>query len=87
MKRFFLVSLFGAGCAVLWGCPIYPDAGNHRVCNSSGCYDCPSDTYSSGCVPWQCNSSYDCPSGYHCDSSYTCVSGGSSNPPPPTTDC
>jgi hypothetical protein len=81
MKRTLFVSSFVAACAALWGCPIYPDNSDHRVCNASGCYDCPSDTYGGACAPWQCNSSYDCPNGYYCDGNSACVAGS-----PPTFD-
>ncbi|MEO9142146.1 MAG: hypothetical protein ABI332_07735, partial [Polyangiaceae bacterium] len=72
----FAFGLFAfGGTAVLAGCPIYPDQGDYRVCNSDGCYDCPTNDYTWDCNPWQCNGSYDCPNGYSC-SNDRCVSGG-----------
>jgi hypothetical protein len=78
MKRLFVgVTMLGA-VAVLGGCPIYPDTGNYRVCNSYGCYDCPDNSYSGACVPWQCSSNYDCEYGYTCSASGACVAPGPS---------
>ena len=78
MKRLMSLALFGAGVAVLAGCPIYPDnPDSYRVCNGNGCYACPDASYSSGCVPWQCSNDYDCPDGYSCDSNNECTSSGS----------
>jgi hypothetical protein len=69
------------GTAVLAGCPIYPDNGDYRVCDSTGCYDCPTNYYSNSCDPWQCNQDYDCPNGYSCQND-SCVAGNdaSTNP-------
>lgn len=76
MKRFFWMSLFGVGAAVLGGCPIYPDGGDQRVCGGNGCYTCPDPYYSGSCSAYSCNYDSDCPSNYQCINNQ-CVSGSS----------
>jgi hypothetical protein len=84
MKRALLaVTVFGAA-AVLGGCPVYSSSSNYRVCNSSGCFDCPDPSYSGMCIPWTCNTDSDCGDGYSCSGSGECVA-GSGTPSP--TDC
>jgi len=74
MKRILGLGLFGALVAVLGGCPIYSDSsGDYRVCDGNECYDCPTNVYSSACVPWQCSTNLDCPNGYACGGDATCV--------------
>jgi hypothetical protein len=68
MKRFVTFALFGLANIALFGCPIYGDSGDYKVCNASGCYRCPDSDYSSRCVPWGCGSNLDCPSGTSCRS-------------------
>lgn len=66
MKRFVTFASFAIAGIALFGCPIYSDNGDYRVCNSSGCYRCPDNTFSSRCEPWGCVSGSDCPSGTAC---------------------
>src|SRR5882757_153554 len=73
--KFALMALGLAGAAVLGGCPIYDGDGGHRVCDGSGCWDCPDPYYSGSCVDYTCNSTSDCPGGYSCQG-YYCVPGG-----------
>jgi len=71
----FGIAIVG-GAFLLGGCPIYPSTdssaggggyyGEFRVCNSSGCFSCPSDTYSPACVAWSCATNADCADGYDC---------------------
>jgi hypothetical protein len=75
MKRIFWMTFLALGAAALGGCPIYPDSGSHRYCDNTGCYDCPTDGYTSSCVGWQCTSDAECPSGYSCGSSGYCING------------
>jgi hypothetical protein len=83
MKRLLLGIAILGGAAVLGGCPIYPDQSNseYRVCDSTGCYSCPDQTYSGACIGWQCSTDTDCPYGYSCNAQGQCVV--SSQPPPP----
>ena len=67
MKRAFSFVLFGLGTAVLFGCPIYPEGRDHRVCIGGDCYACPETYYSGDCGSWTCNDNLDCPSGTFCD--------------------
>jgi hypothetical protein len=81
MKRALLcLGLLGVA-AVLGGCPIYSSTSDYRVCDSTGCYDCPDPAYSSLCVPWACSSDSDCGGGIPCNGGQ-CVPGTS-----PTSDC
>jgi len=83
MKRALLaVTIFGAA-AVLGGCPVYSSSSDYRVCNPSGCFDCPDPTYSGMCIPWACNTDSDCGSGYACNGGQ-CLTGSDSGPP---ADC
>jgi hypothetical protein len=74
MKRFLLgIGLLGVA-AFLGGCPIYPSQGNeYRVCQGSGCYSCPDQSYSGACIPWQCSQDSDCDSGYVCSTQDQCI--------------
>jgi hypothetical protein len=53
MKRLFGLALFGVTTAVLGGCPVYSgnQTNSYEVCNQDGCYWCPENTLSNGCVP------------------------------------
>lgn len=84
MKRTFTFLAFGATGIALFGCPIYGDDNGHRVCNSQGCYECPSGTYSTDCSPWTCSSRLDCPSDYSCQNG-ACVGGNGACSQP--SDC
>lgn len=86
MKRLFAVGLVGLGAAVLFGCPIYPQDRDHRVCVGGDCYDCPDSFYSNACNTWNCDSSNDCPSGYTCNSDHRCKYTNGVPPTPPPTD-
>ncbi len=86
MKRSLLcLALFGIA-AVLGGCPIYSNQSDYRVCNGSGCFDCPDPTYSSMCVPWSCSTDSDCGGSYSC-SFGQCVAPGSQQPGSMQPDC
>jgi hypothetical protein len=77
MKRLIVgVAVLGAA-AVLGGCPIYPSNSDYRVCDGTSCYDCPDQSKSTSCVPWQCSADSDCGDGYVCLGSGTC---GTANP-------
>jgi hypothetical protein len=84
MKRFFWMSLFGVGAAVLGGCPIYPDDGSQRVCSGNGCYACNDPYYTSNCTPYQCYADTDCPSNYACVNAQ-CVANGTRDAGGPST--
>lgn len=85
MKRAATIVLSGLGLAVLAGCPIYPDARDHRVCLGGECYECPDTHYQASCGPWICNGDSDCPGGYTCSSERRCKFNGNATPPG-TTD-
>jgi hypothetical protein len=87
MKRAVSLGLFGLGTLVLFGCPIYPNDRDHRVCVDGDCYDCPDAYYSSSCAAWTCNSGGDCPSGYTCNSDHRCKFTGSEPAPPGAGTC
>lgn len=88
MKRAVSFVLFGLGTAVLFGCPIYPEGRDHRVCIGGECYDCPDSYYSAGCDAWTCNDGLDCPSGYTCTSDHRCrFTDGDPNAPDEGTAC
>jgi len=74
MKRAFFALAFLGAVLVLGGCPIYP-SNNYRVCDATGCYDCPDNYYSGACIAWQCSTDQDCGSGYSCDNDGYCVAG------------
>jgi len=85
MKRALLAIIVLGVASVLGGCPVYSNSGNYRVCNSSGCFDCPDPGYSGMCIPWTCNTDADCGSGYACSGGGECVAGGGS--PAAPSDC
>ncbi len=74
MNRLLLAVIAGLATAFIAGCPVYSNDQSFPVCNSQGCFDCPDRSYSSACVPWQCEERFDCPSGYVCNYSGQCVS-------------
>jgi hypothetical protein len=81
MKR-ALLSLAVLGVAVvLGGCPIYPSSqSDYRVCDSTGCFDCPDPVHTNLCLPWSCVTDSDCGPGYACN-------GGQCLTPAPGPDC
>jgi hypothetical protein len=85
MRRALLGITIVGVASVLAGCPIYSNSSDYRVCNNTGCYDCPDPSYSGMCIPWSCSADSDCGSGYSC-SNGQCVS-GSGISPPPAADC
>jgi hypothetical protein len=88
MKRLLSVALVGSAAAVLFGCPIYAEERDYRVCTDGTCYSCPDPYLTSACSPWGCGSSFDCPGGYVCESrSRTCRVQGDAGPRAPDTRC
>lgn len=89
MKRALSLALVGAAAALLFGCPIYEDGREDRVCTASGCYVCPDDYFTSDCVPWTCRTSRDCPGAYVCGVGGYCVADGTGviQPTPATPSC
>jgi len=62
----------------LCGCPIYSDSspGSVAVLCSGTLQDCPTESCTDSCIPWQCTWDSDCPnSGYSCVSAVCTVSG------------
>jgi hypothetical protein len=83
MKRILTLALCILGAVALFGCPVYSDNRDQRICTADGtCWDCPSGSLDSNCVPWQCNVDNDCPLGDFC-SQHACVPGNT----PPGGNC
>ena len=74
MNRLLPAVVAALATAFIAGCPVYSNDQSFPLCNAQGCFDCPDRSYSSGCVPWQCEGRFDCPSGYSCSYSGQCVS-------------
>ena len=60
MKHLALCLAVLGVAAVLGGCPVYSSSSDYRVCNDTGCFDCPDPSYSGMCVTWSCSSDSDC---------------------------
>jgi hypothetical protein len=54
MKARIALLLAVALAAVLLGCPVYTGDGLRRICDSTGCYDCPGGYVSPQCAPVGC---------------------------------
>jgi hypothetical protein len=87
MRLLVGIAILGVAALFLGGCPIYPSQGNeYRVCDGTGCYNCPDPSRSGACISWQCYSDSDCDTGYVCAPSGQCVLAGTYDASPPP-DC
>jgi hypothetical protein len=73
MKARVALLLAIALAAVLLGCPLYSSDGLSRVCDPTGCYDCPGGFLSPDCAPVACTRGAMC--AYGCSAASPCAAG------------
>ncbi len=73
MKRSIFIALLVGVIAVVAGCPVYSNDGDHRFCEQGICYICANYYDAYDCAELFCDRNEQCPSGYFCARNHTCV--------------